>query len=81
MHGEIRWNSTEPLGLAQAPDVTSISGTVVVNSTADLTVTFTAQGNAPVTAGAATLSQTPLYDGSNYWTIRSDACNGRTVPG
>ena len=77
VHGEMRWNSTEPLGLAQAPDVTSISGSVVVNSTADLVVTFTAQGNAPITAGAATLSQTPLPDGTNYWTIQSDACVGR----
>ena len=79
VHGELRWNSTSPLGLAQAPDVTSISGAVVVNSTADLVVTFTAQGNGPMTAGAATLSQTPPSDGSNYWTIQSDACIGQIL--
>ena len=79
VHGELRWNSTDPLGLAQAPDVTSVSGSVVVNSTSDLVVTFTAQGNAPITAGTATLSQTPLADGTDYWTIRSDACVGQTL--
>jgi WD40-like Beta Propeller Repeat len=79
VHGELRWNSTAPLALALAPGVTSLSQPVTVNSVADLVVTLTAKGNSPTTLGSATLHQTPLWDGSVYWSIRSNGCTGKTL--
>lgn len=79
LHGEIRYNSTDPLGAATAPDITSIPAPVVVNSTADLPVTIAAAGNAPITLGAATLQQKTLWDGSSMWTISTDDCANQTL--
>jgi hypothetical protein len=78
-HGEIRWNSSTPLELAQAPPVTSAAVPVTVGSTADVTVQFSAVGDSPATLGAATMTQTPMSDGTLDWSIVDDGCVGRTL--
>lgn len=79
VHGELRWNSSAPIAFAQAPDLSKIAQPVPVNSVVDLTVTLTARGNGPSTLGPATLHQTPLWDGSVYWSIVSNGCSGTTL--
>lgn len=79
VHGELRWNSSVPIAFVQAPDGSSLSAPVTVNSVADLTVTLTAKGNGPSTLGPATLHQTALWDGTVYWSIRSNGCTGKTL--
>lgn len=79
LHGELRWASSVPLAFASAPDLTKLDTPVVVNSTADLPVAITAAGDGPVTLGTATLHQTPLWDGSLFWSVVSDGCSGVTL--
>jgi hypothetical protein len=79
VNGELRWHSSAPIAFAQAPDASTLSQPVTVNSVADLTLTLTGRGNGPTTLGAATLHQTPLWDGSVYWSIVSNGCTGTTL--
>ncbi|MDT4912959.1 MAG: hypothetical protein QOC66_2087, partial [Pseudonocardiales bacterium] len=40
---------------------------------------YTAAGNGPTTLGLATLHQTPLWDGSVYWSVVADGCSGHVL--
>lgn len=79
VHGEIRWNSTTPLALATAPTSVAITPPVAAKSSADLPVTVTAVGNAPVTLGAPAVQEKPQSDGTTFWSIAADTCSGAVL--
>lgn len=79
VHGEIRWNSSAALALVTAPATVAIDEPVQARTTADVDVVFTAQGNVPTTLGDAAVAEKPQWDGSTYWSLRSDGCAGATL--
>ena len=79
IHGEIRWHSSTPVAVATAPTSVSIAKKVAANSTADVPVTFTVHGNSPARFGTPTLRETPLSDGSRFWSIAAQTCSTAPV--